>query len=129
PHERGVPLRAAELQRLEDERGNLQVTRSAAVGDLLHLHEAVARGAPRLVGLGLLREHAIEIRLALRRLLRRPGAQRNRTERGESSERSGANGGIHASRSYTDPAAFEARACARESQSQSRCAASIGVAP
>ena len=52
---------AAQLQRLKDERRDVQVTRLAAVGDLVHLHEAVARGAPGLVGLGLLLELALEV--------------------------------------------------------------------
>ena len=66
-----IPFRAAQLERLEDERRDLQVTRLAAVGDLVHLHEAIARGTPRLVGLGLLLELALEIGRALLELTRR----------------------------------------------------------
>ena len=61
----GCPFGAAQLQRLEDEGRDVEVTHPAAVGDLVHLHEAVARGAPGLVGLRLLLQHAIEVRLAL----------------------------------------------------------------
>jgi len=76
PQERRVPLRAAQLQRLEDERRDVDVTHLAAVGDLLHLHEAVAGGAPCLVGVGLLLQLTIEVGRAL---LERPaGARRLR---------------------------------------------------
>ena len=66
PDERRVSFRGAGLQRLEDEGRHVEIAGAAAVGDLLDLHEAGARGAPRLVGLGLLLEHPIEIRLARR---------------------------------------------------------------
>ena len=65
PDERGMSLRAAQLQRLKDEGRDVEVTRLAAVGDLVHLHEAVARRAPGLVGLGLLLELTFEIGRAL----------------------------------------------------------------
>ena len=68
----GCAVRAAQLQRLEHERRDVEIAGLAAVGDLLHLHEAVARRPPGLVGLGLLLQHALEIGrplLELRRLL------------------------------------------------------------
>jgi hypothetical protein len=60
-----MPFRAAQFQGLKDERRDVHVTCLAAVGDLLHLHEAVAGGVPRLVGFGLLLELTLEIGLAL----------------------------------------------------------------
>ena len=65
PDESGVRFCAAELQRLKDESGDVEVANLAAVGDLLHLHEAVARRPPDLVGLRLLLQLTVEIRLTL----------------------------------------------------------------
>jgi hypothetical protein len=56
-----MALCTAQLQRLKHERRDVQVTRPAAVGDLVHLHEAVARRAPGFVRLGLLLELAVEV--------------------------------------------------------------------
>ena len=58
----GCAFGAARLERLEDERGNVEIARAAAVGDLLHLHDALARRAPRPVGLGLLPQQPLEVR-------------------------------------------------------------------
>ena len=118
---RRMSLGAAQLQRLEDERRNVQVTHPAAVGDLVHLHEAVARRAPRLVGLRLLLQHAIEVGLALLELSAERHGERGRAQM-TSGEKSGRplRTGRSCPRSYTVPAALRPRACARVSQSHNR---------
>src|SRR4029077_12754174 len=55
-------LWTAHLQRLKHKCRDIEVAQAAPVGDLLELHEARARGAPGLVGLGLLARHPFEIR-------------------------------------------------------------------
>ena len=51
PDERRVPLWRRAASAAGRRSRDVHVARLAAVGDLLHLHEAVAGGAPRLVGL------------------------------------------------------------------------------
>ena len=63
PDKRGVCFRPAQMERLEDKRGNVQIARLASVGDLLHLHDALARGAPRHVRVGLLPHQILGVRL------------------------------------------------------------------
>ena len=68
-----MTLRAAHLERLKHERGNVQIAHPAAVGDLLHAHVSLARHSPGPIGLGLRPAHAIEVRC--RRRLDRSGGQ------------------------------------------------------
>src|SRR5262249_19242727 len=91
PDQRWMSLRAAQLERLKDESRDLHVAGAAAVGDLLHLHEAGTRSAPRLVGLGLLLEHPLEVGLTLRRR-RFLAAERDRAETKADRERGDARG-------------------------------------
>src|SRR6202040_668118 len=62
PDDGRMAPRAAHLQRLKHKCRDLEVAQAAPVGDLLELHEARTRGAPGLVGLGLLARQALEIR-------------------------------------------------------------------
>ena len=86
PDERGVRLRAAELQRLEDKCRDVEIAYAAAIGDLLHLHDAVARGAPGPVRVRLLLQHSLEVGLPLTGSLRRLTEQRYRTQPDERCE-------------------------------------------
>src|SRR4051812_1049766 len=61
PHDRGVPLRPAQMQRLEHEGGDVEIANPAAIRDLLHLHVAVACRAPSCVGVGLVARIAVEV--------------------------------------------------------------------
>ena len=61
---------AAQRERLKHKGGDVHIAHLAAVGDLLHLHDAVARGAPGLVGVGLLLELALEVGRTLLELIR-----------------------------------------------------------
>src|SRR5438552_1260221 len=61
PDDRRVALRSAEIERLKYERGNIQIADPAAVGDLLHLHVAVARRPPFRVGLRLVAKILLEV--------------------------------------------------------------------
>jgi hypothetical protein len=70
PDERRMTLRAAKIQRLEDERRNVEVADAAPVADLRHLHDAVAGPAPCLVGLGLPLDLAVEVRCPLEEVIR-----------------------------------------------------------
>ena len=88
PDKRGVALRPAQPERLEYERGNVEIARLAAVGDLLHLHEAFARGAPRPVGVGLLPHHVLGVGPRFAELALAGDAGRHRDEpKGERDER------------------------------------------
>ena len=74
--------RPARLQRLEHERGDPEPARAARVRDFFHAHHAVAGGAPRAIGRGLLLELALEVRARRRRLFLR-GERRGETQRGD----------------------------------------------
>jgi hypothetical protein len=69
PHERRPASRRRRAERQEDERRHIQIAGAAAIGDLLHTHEAVARRAPLAVGGSLL----IQLFLEVRRLTVRNG--------------------------------------------------------
>src|SRR5207249_11484039 len=118
--DRRMALWAANGERLKHEGGNIEIADRAPIGDLVHLHDAVACRAPCLVGLGLLLKLAVEVGLA-RRIL---PAKRDRCE----DQCKQGDWGSHAPRSYTGGGS-EARACARVSHWQSSCAASAGVRP
>jgi hypothetical protein len=62
PDNGGMPPGAARLHGPKHERGDVEIAGTAAVSDLLHLHVALARRAPRPVGLCLLLNLAVEIR-------------------------------------------------------------------
>ncbi len=59
-----MSLGAAQRQRLEHERRDVEIADLAAVGDLLDLHAAGARVAPVAIGFGLILRHPLEVRRA-----------------------------------------------------------------
>src|SRR5262245_44107850 len=61
PDQRGVKTRAASVQWLKHERGNVEIALRAAIFDFVDLHEPVACRAPGAIGLGLLAKHACEV--------------------------------------------------------------------
>ena len=107
----GCALRAAQLQRLKDQRRDVEVAGLAAVGDLLHLHEALARGAPGRVGLRLLLRACGRNRARAAGTDAGPAASRGRglgrrsTKGDRRSEQCARQWRSSCRRSYTDPAA------------------------
>src|SRR5580765_4626848 len=61
PDERGTLFRTSGLQRLKEERRDLETIRAALVGDLVHLHQTGTRRAPRLIGRRLVLEIPLEV--------------------------------------------------------------------
>ena len=94
-------LRPADLRRLKDPGGDLQTVGAAAVRDLLDLHVPGRGLAPRLVGLGLLLKHAVEVRPELAAGGPRERAERQKNEEGTDSEERGAHGATIPERSIS----------------------------